>query len=94
MATVRAAIETLHEQVKADAAVLVPSATSLFACICTRLNLVLSTADLSVTKRLISFALDCFSSAPLMATPGVVLMSRTPTVSICMPRPREDTSML
>ena len=69
MATVRTAIDTLHQQVRADAALLVPSATSLFACICSRLDQVLSTADLSVTKRLISFALDCFSSPPLMATP-------------------------
>ena len=66
--TVRSAIETLSSQVKDEPTLLVASTTSLFAALCTRLNLVLSTADLSVTKRLISLAMDCFACGTLMAT--------------------------
>jgi hypothetical protein len=45
---------------------LAPSQTSLYMALCTRLDLTLDHADLNLTKRLISLAMDCFANKALM----------------------------
>ena len=67
-ASVRGAIETLSAQLKDDSALITPHATNLFAALCSRLNALLSDSDLSVTKKLIALAMECFSRDELLKT--------------------------
>ena len=65
----RAALETLDAQLKVaeEAHLLVPSRTALLAAICSRLDHVLGTVNISLAKRVISLAMKALESAELMA---------------------------